>query len=1203
MAIHITCPSCDAAYSVDDDKRGKKIRCRKCAEPISVPAGKPTRRDEEAVQSGAKVKIKPTARSKDDDERRPTPRRKEPAKGGFPVMLLALGGAAVLLFLICGVGGIGGFFYMRGRTPAPVNDDAQARAEGHKHKDALPDDKGNAGEQQKQPFDDKLPAEIPPEFVPRVKEATVYLKVTMPNNSVATGSGFFALEPGIVVTNAHVLGMLKPKSQPPKNIEVVVNAGQGQDKERRMIGEVLGVDRINDLGVVRLNAPNLPAPLFLESKHETIETQKVYIFGFPFGEDVAKTITVANSSISGFQHDQQTRELTQIRVNGGMHPGNSGGPVVNARGQVIGVSVAGIKGTFINFAVPAAKVRAITEGGFMEAKYGEPFLDRGARHLPVHFSCLDPMNRIKEMRVEVWVGGAGPARLPSAVKPEPEPGDSARTSHAITYRDGIGKLDVPLPPLAPGQVYWLQPVLVTPKGTRWGPAQATMQTLAFLERKPADLTINFTAQKQRFSTLSSVYTVTEAFGKLKFVDSQQVNAEFYEVLFPDEYRGKPAARVKTAFGALSLGIFRDGKRVTHPELPRGLGIVRTMPPTCVIQDTNEIGNFITVSLAPTHPLREMVSDLNHMVQNPLEAATIKMPNQIVQPMQTFPAKSMMLFRETQKGGKVRSIFVDLMLTCTYQGTRVRDGREEALITFVGNLEGRNEFKGKIDGQLSGKIGFDVAGRFLSLVQLKILSEADFGDASFVREQDILVNRVAGNPKNLALLEEKKGPGPGPGPDPGAAKGRIVLSRNSTLTNTDPIDPTAKGVQARMKTFPVTLQAGVTYVISMNSNAFDSYLRLEYPIGRTVAEDDDSGGNLNARIVYRPSVSGLHRIVATSFKANATGPFQLIVQELDAPKGGPIGPPPKQDLGKILGGAFDPQFKDEAPDGSFLVGLEVGLGKFANNDVVKAIRPIYRDAKGKETLGKQYGKDLSRVVTVKAKPGYAIGGLTVNAGLGIDGFTATYLRVNGAQLDAKDAYQSEYVGGKGGSPSTLGGDGTAVIGIIGKSNANDCTGIGLLYRAAPEKKGDPPPPIGAGFKQPAKSKQPTSYLKIFGAQGDYITQGKSYDYAGNDLIVKKGPRGVNVRVDGWSLDIGAPNGEFLKVGEFLNAKRFAFSGDSPGLDFNGKGRGSNRIAGEFVVWEIEVQDNQIVRLAIDFVQRSEEKGPPVQGKLRINSNFE
>lgn len=154
---------------------------------------------------------------------------------------------------------------------------------------------------------------------------------------------------------------------------------------------------------------------------------------------------------------------------------------------------------------------------------------------------------------------------------------------------------------------------------------------------------------------------------------------------------------------------------------------------------------------------------------------------------------------------------------------------------------------------------------------------------------------------------------------------------------------------------------------------------------------------------------------------------------------------KDGLTRILGGAFDPQFKDEPPEGSLLVGLELGMGKFFDKDVIKAVRPIYRDAKEKEVMGKQYGTKLTRVVTVKAKAGYAVGGAEVRAGLGIDAVTVTFMRLKGDRLDPDDSYKSEFIGGMGGSPTVLGGDGTPVIGIIGKSNKDDCTGIGLLLK--------------------------------------------------------------------------------------------------------------------------------------------------------------
>jgi hypothetical protein len=110
--------------------------------------------------------------------------------------------------------------------------------------------------------------------------------------------------------------------------------------------------------------------------------------------------------------------------------------------------------------------------------------------------------------------------------------------------------------------------------------------------------------------------------------------------------------------------------------------------------------------------------------------------------------------------------------------------------------------------------------------------------------------------------------------------RPVLEKNDQLTYTDPFDKVRK--RSKAKTYTVRLTAGKTYQIDMTSSFIDSYLRLENPAGPEVAEDDDSGGNLNARIIYACTQTGAYRIIATTFAAGGTGaptgPFTLKVQE-------------------------------------------------------------------------------------------------------------------------------------------------------------------------------------------------------------------------------------------------------------------------------------------------------------------------------------
>jgi hypothetical protein len=151
---------------------------------------------------------------------------------------------------------------------------------------------------------------------------------------------------------------------------------------------------------------------------------------------------------------------------------------------------------------------------------------------------------------------------------------------------------------------------------------------------------------------------------------------------------------------------------------------------------------------------------------------------------------------------------------------------------------------------------------------------------------------------------------------------------------------------------------------------------------------------------------------------------------------------------IPGGESDPLFMDTAPEGGLLVGIDIGLGKFGSNDVITSARPIYL-VKNEEVLGKQYGTDTRRVSRAIAKPGYAVAGLTVKAGLVVDGMSVTFMKVDDlGRLNPRDSYQTVWVGGQGGkAPVLLAGTGSRVVGIIGRSNKSNVTGLGLLFQTA------------------------------------------------------------------------------------------------------------------------------------------------------------
>lgn len=134
----------------------------------------------------------------------------------------------------------------------------------------------------------------------------------------------------------------------------------------------------------------------------------------------------------------------------------------------------------------------------------------------------------------------------------------------------------------------------------------------------------------------------------------------------------------------------------------------------------------------------------------------------------------------------------------------------------------------------------------------------------------------------------------------------------------------------------------------------------------------------------------------------------------------------------LQGMGDVPFEDMARTGGLLVGFEVSYDKFFNNFRIKSVQPIYQALNGRESGAVHAGPVGVDTHQIVARPGYAVGAITVKSGLTVDGFSVTFMKINKDGLDARDSYTSEWQGGPGGgSKATLGGDGSFVVGVYGK----------------------------------------------------------------------------------------------------------------------------------------------------------------------------
>jgi len=914
MALRIQCPRCQSQLQVADEHRGKQVRCPMCSSVMlvpgtSLPARAPTANPSPAPAPASQA-ITPAApalaRFAPDptftDIGRLSPPAARPAKSqahlrvaltaalkrpGVPWFLAGAGGAVMMM--------IGLLFLLSGRDgPTPPAAQAKAPVPAKDNKDEqktstslspaklevqpvkVVDPPPQVVEPTPRPVEpppkavEPPPGPAPPAIAPttirQVKKATAYMRVTLANGSPVQGSGFFAAEPGLVFTNAHVLDMLSAASPLPSKVEVVLNSGDPD--EYILTGEVLGVDRSNDLAILRVRgeAPRWPAPLPLDSSLTLTELQKVYIFGFPFGTSIGKNITVSESSVSSLRRAADG-SVTQVQVNGGMNPGNSGGPVVDSRGAVVGVAVAIIKGTQINFAVPGDKVQGLLRGHVTEVQFGEPYLDNAQVKLPVMIDCLDALHRIRELRAEVWTGKPGAGRPVSVKPPESAPGDGARRLAPLRYADGKAQGEIVLPTIGGGQVLWVQPALTDGGGvTYWASATPfTPSEYPPLERTPVVLQQRYDTQGERTVKINYSLQMKIDAGGGQLTAHEDLKMEGLESMQADARGGQGRL---TAGSCTLTHLAGDRTIPVNPQaqalLPNHAFTVTTDPLGALIQ-----GKHPRLEMFYPAGFRHGFDDLAGKLAHAYEMTCVSVPNRLVQPRETWPAPMrvpLFIF------GDGKQEVVELVATCTFEGTRMVQGEKQALFTVTGTLPPPQAGKKSVGGKVAGKVHFGVEKGFLTRADLKLESDAT-NQLPITQKLEMKLTRMAGN-----LLRITPAP-----PSTLRAHPKVIHQSSGVLTPQDPADyPTKPGCY--YKTVRIPLTAGETYLVEMNRVAQhgpDPYLVLVDPSGQKVAEDDDSGGNLNALIIYRPAATGEYQIRATSCNAQEVGPFTLRVSQLVA----------------------------------------------------------------------------------------------------------------------------------------------------------------------------------------------------------------------------------------------------------------------------------------------------------------------------------
>ena len=174
------------------------------------------------------------------------------------------------------------------------------------------------------------------------------------HNAMSTGTGVVLSADGYIVTNAHVV-----------DGSTYVNVQLTDD--RVFPATLVGRDEISDLAVLRIEAAGLTPAQFGDSAQLRVGDTVVAI-GDPLGVEFRGTYT--NGIVSAINRDVDVdgRTMTLIQTNAALNSGNSGGPLINCFGQVIGINTmkigtftdnAGVEG--LGFAIPSVTVKEIVD--------------------------------------------------------------------------------------------------------------------------------------------------------------------------------------------------------------------------------------------------------------------------------------------------------------------------------------------------------------------------------------------------------------------------------------------------------------------------------------------------------------------------------------------------------------------------------------------------------------------------------------------------------------------------------------------------------------------------------------------------------------------------------------------------------------------------------------------------------------------------